>query len=194
MKLPEILNNEIYLVEMALPSETEIKTYLQHFVEINHLSNRISVSVMHQYTIALMGLTINEIEHLLVRLFASKEQDFEQLLPDVYQEKSQMLKKENCLEFISTQQSLDQTGGLDNLKEWVLQRKNLFTEEAFNSGLPLPSGILFMGVSGCGKSMAAKLIATANRIKKIPAELMRKGRFDQLFSLICRIRESVIIF
>ncbi|MCP3852303.1 MAG: AAA family ATPase [Gammaproteobacteria bacterium] len=265
--LPEILNNEIYLVEMALPSEAEIHTYFQHFIEVKKLTDKISTSVAHQYTIALMGLTLNEIEHLLVRLLSSKNQNFEQLLPEVQQEKSQILKKESCLQFISTQQSLEQIGGLDNLKEWVLQRKDLFTEEAFNSGLPLPSGILFMGVSGCGKSMAAKAIATAwnvplvrldmslvlsgaygppevafahatriaeeispivlwidelensfgydeqspgqgninifssfltwmqdkspkiflaataNRIKQIPAELMRKGRFDQLFFL-----------
>ncbi|MCU7938113.1 MAG: hypothetical protein KZQ64_13355 [gamma proteobacterium symbiont of Bathyaustriella thionipta] len=70
-----------------------------------------------------------------------------------FEEKSLVLKKESCLQFMLRQQSLNQTSGLDDLKEWVLQRKSLFTEKAFNSGLPLSSGILFMGVSGCGKSM-----------------------------------------
>lgn len=267
VRLPEMASNEIYMLEMALPSEADIHDYLEHFIARNKLSSSPSASLMHQYTVALMGLTLGEIEHLLVRLFRSKNQDMEQLLPEVHQEKSQTLKKYSCLQFISKQQSLEQIGGLDNLKEWVLQRKSLFCEEAFHAGLPLPSGILFMGVSGCGKSMAAKAIAaawnvplvrldmslvlsgaygppeiafaqatriaeeiapivlwvdelensfgydeqtpgqgninifssfltwmqdksekiflaaTANRIKQIPAELMRKGRFDQLFFL-----------
>jgi len=265
--LPDALNNEVYIIEMTLPSELEIHTYLQHFIQTKNLSSQFSKTLIHQYTIALMGLSLSEVEHLLIRLISMKTKSLEQLIPEIYQEKAQLLKKESSLQFISTQQSLEQIGGLDNLKEWVLQRKNLFTEEAFASNLPLPSGILFMGVSGCGKSMAAKAIATAwnvplvrlnmslvlsgaygpaevafehatqlaeqiapvvlwidelensfgydeqspgqgninifssfltwmqdkspkvflaataNRIKQIPAELMRKGRFDQLFFL-----------
>jgi SpoVK/Ycf46/Vps4 family AAA+-type ATPase len=159
-------------------------------------------------------------------------------------------------------------GGLENLKEWVLNRRAFFGGDAAPAaGVPLPAGVLFMGVSGCGKSMAAKVIAsawelplvrldmnlvlsgahgapeyafdhalrvaeqiapmvlwidemensfgydsdlrsgnnpnifssfltwmqekpagvfvvaTANRIEKLPAEVIRKGRFDQLFFL-----------
>ncbi|MCK4710557.1 MAG: AAA family ATPase [Gammaproteobacteria bacterium] len=274
INLPDVLSKEIYLVEMPLPSEADIHAYLEHFIESKNLQDKLSTSLFHQYTIAMMGLTLSEIEHLLVRLLRSKTQDFEKLLPEVHHEKARILKNESCLQFVPLQQSLEQIGGLENLKEWVLQRKNLFTEEAFSAGLPLPSGILFMGVSGCGKSMAAKAIAqawdvplvrldmslvlsgafgppemafehatriaeeiapivlwvdelensfgydeqapgagninifssfltwmqdkspkiflaaTANRIKQLPAELMRKGRFDQLFFLDLPTKEE----
>ncbi len=267
IKLPDILSNEVYLIEMPLPSETEIHSWLQHLIDSKGLQAVLTDSLMHEYVVAMLGLTIAEIEHLFMRLLRSKDQDFEKLLTEVHEEKARILKKESVLQFVPVKQSLEQIGGLENLKEWVLQRKHLFTEEAFNSGLPLPSGILFMGVSGCGKSMAAKAIAsawnvplvrldmslvlsgaygqpemafehatrvaeeispvvlwidelensfgydeiapgegninvfssfltwmqdkspkiflaaTANRIKQLPAELMRKGRFDQLFFL-----------
>ena len=196
VNLPEILNNEIYLVEMALPSETDIHAFFQNFIEANNLTDKLPTSLIKQYTTSLMGLTLNEIGHLLVRLFSLKNQNFEQLLPEIYQEKSQILKKESCLEFISTQQSLEQIGGLDNLKEWVLQRKNLFTEEAFASGLPLPSGILFMGVSGCGKSMAAKAIATAWNVPlvRLDMSLVLSGAYgpaEMAFAHATRIAEEI---
>lgn len=267
IRIPDLLSNEIYLVEMSLPTESEISTFLQNLIKAKDLQNTISTQLIQKFSIAMMGLTLNGVEHLMQRLLQTKEQDFAAFLPEVLMEKSQILKKESVLEFIPIKQTLDQIGGLDNLKEWVLQRKHLFTEEGFTSGLPLPSGILFMGVSGCGKSMAAKAIAqawdiplvrldmslvlsgaygapeeafkratdiadqiapivlwidelensfgyderspgqgninifssfltwmqekspkiflaaTANRIKQLPAELMRKGRFDQLFFL-----------
>jgi SpoVK/Ycf46/Vps4 family AAA+-type ATPase len=193
---------------------------------------------------------------------------------EIQDEKAQILRKESCLRFYPPQASLDDVGGLDNLKGWVLKRGDLFTESAFKAGIPLPSGILFVGVSGCGKSMAAKAIAaawqlplvrmdmslilsgsygspeyafehatriaeeiapivmwidelenafgydnsvgssgnvnifssfltwmqekpssvflaaTANRIQQLPAELMRKGRFDQLFFLDLPTKEE----
>jgi len=265
--LPETLKKEVYLLEMPLPSAEDVFSYLNNFIESRSLQNKLPESTLQQLTIAMMGLTLSEIEHLLIRLFSQKHIEFSQLISEAHTEKSQIVIKESCLDFVSTINSLDQIGGLDNLKNWVLQRKSLFTEKAFNSGLPLPKGVLFMGVSGCGKSLAAKTIATAwnvplvrldmslvlsgaygppevafanathiaeqispivlwidelensfgydgnnaqqssntisssfltwmqdkspkvflaataNRIQQIPAELMRKGRFDQLFFL-----------
>ena len=43
---------------------------------------------------------------------------------------------------------------------WVRQRASLFTPQARAQGLPRPKGILLMGMSGCGKSLAVKVIAT----------------------------------
>jgi SpoVK/Ycf46/Vps4 family AAA+-type ATPase len=220
------------------------------------------------------GLSLNEVGHLQARLFRGGPVDPVQSLVEVQEEKSQLLRKESCLRFYPPQRSLDGIGGLDNLKEWVQTRSGLFSEKAYQAGVPLPSGVLLMGVSGCGKSMAAKAIAaawdlplvrldmslvlsgsfgspelafaretriaeevapivlwvdeiensfgyderagsggnvnifssfltwlqekspkvfvaaTANRIQELPAELMRKGRFDQLFFLDLPNREE----
>jgi hypothetical protein len=49
--------------------------------------------------------------------------------------------------------------GLDQLKEWVGERSSLFSPEARSQNLPRPRGVLLMGISGCGKSLATKIIA-----------------------------------
>jgi len=54
---------------------------------------------------------------------------------------------------------------MEVLREWIDKRASLFTQESYEAGLPLPKGILLMGVSGCGKSLAAKTVAA---IWKVP--------------------------
>ena len=40
------------------------------------------------------------------------------------------------------------------------------------------------------KESAVFVIATANAIDKLPAELLRKGRFDEIFFLIYQIQKK----
>jgi len=51
-------------------------------------------------------------------------------------------------------------GGLELLKDWLVKRQHLFSKEAVQQGLPIPKGILIMGVSGCGKSLSAKVVSS----------------------------------
>ncbi len=267
LNLPDVLKKEVFFVEMELPSEEEILEQLQRYLKKIPQVTQPPHELLHRLAVAMKGLSLAEVGHLLARMFGRESLEMEAALGEIQEEKAQILRKESCLNYYPIQHSLDDIGGLDNLKEWVLKRRDLFTEKAFKAGIPLPSGILFMGVSGCGKSMAAKAIAaawglplvrldmslvlsgsygppesafehatkvaeevapivlwidevensfgydewskgsgnvnifssfltwmqekppsvfiaaTANRIQKLPAELMRKGRFDQLFFL-----------
>jgi SpoVK/Ycf46/Vps4 family AAA+-type ATPase len=81
-------------------------------------------------------------------------------MEDVLGEKEQVMRKEGILEFVPPDRAANDLGGLDQLKTWVRQRAQLFTPEAIAQGLPKPRGILLMGMSGCGKSLAVKVIST----------------------------------
>ena len=268
LRLPEELRNQVWVVDFGIPSEREIYEYLKALLDRNHLAGSLAEDWFYQCASAMKGMTLDEVRHLMTRRMGQNNLDIESTLPDVYEEKATALIKEGCLDFIRKAVPVDQVGGLENLKEWVMSRKSLFSRQAFEAGIPLPAGILFMGVSGCGKSMAAKVIssawnlplvrldmnlvmsgafgspeyafhhaiqvaeqisplvlwidemensfgydslsgntggnssifssfltwmqekppqvfvvATANRIEKLPAEVIRKGRFDQLFFL-----------
>lgn len=73
---------------------------------------------------------------------------------------------------------LDSVGGLDVLKSWLTTRKAAYTPEARAYGLPRPKGVLLVGVSGCGKSLTAKAVATAWGVPLIEMDLgAAKGKF-----------------
>lgn len=162
LALPEVLKKELFLVEMDLPSEEEIVDDLASLMRSAETPPPpIAADQLHKLAGAMKGLSLNEVEHLQARLFRGEEIDVEHALAEIQEEKSQLLRKESVLKFYPPQRSLDAIGGLDNLKEWMIKRKDLFSDKAYRAGIPLPAGLLLMGISGCGKSMAAKAVAAA---------------------------------
>lgn len=77
----------------------------------------------------------------------------------VVEEKRRLMAGAGALEFNDVGVDLGAVGGLEELKRWVDQRRNAFSDEARAFGLPAPRGLLMLGVQGCGKSLAAKALA-----------------------------------
>ena len=55
--------------------------------------------------------------------------------------------------------TLENVGGFARLKQWLKQRQAVFQNPALAPDLPVPKGILLLGVQGAGKSLAAKALA-----------------------------------
>lgn len=80
----------------------------------------------------------------------------------VANEKRRVIARERVLEWHDPiPGGLDAVGGLGNLKSWLNARRAAYSPEARAYGLPAPKGALLVGISGCGKSLTAKAIATA---------------------------------
>jgi AAA+ superfamily predicted ATPase len=190
--LPEILKKELFLIDMDLPSEEEIVEALASAPGAGEVPRE----YLHRFAAAMRGLSLNEVGHLQARMFRAENLDLETTLGEIQEEKSQLLRKESCLKFYPPQRSLDDIGGLENLKEWVSKRSDLFSEKSYAAGVPLPSGVLFMGVSGCGKSMAAKAIAAAWQLPlvRMDMSLVLSGSFgtpEYAFEQATRMAEEV---
>lgn len=56
--------------------------------------------------------------------------------------------------------SMDNVGGLENLKAWVARRKDCYSDAAKDFGIEPPKGLVLVGVPGSGKSLIAKSIAS----------------------------------
>ncbi|MDH3999415.1 MAG: AAA family ATPase, partial [Desulfuromonadales bacterium] len=50
-------------------------------------------------------------------------------------------------------------GGLKMFKSWLKKRSAVFNGEVKIKGLPFPKGVMLLGVQGCGKSLAAKMVS-----------------------------------
>lgn len=110
------------------------------------------------------GLTLREAHRAFHRLRlqlnqARSDGDYLDLEQALLEEKQRLVGRSEVLEFHPLAQGLDSVGGLDSVKEWLEKRRNAFSDEARQYGLPSPKGLLLIGVQGCGKSLTAKVVA-----------------------------------
>ena len=160
LNVPEDLKKEIFVIEYELPDEAEITRIIDASVRRRLGVDSIDDQAMKRLALAMRGLTADEIGHLLGKVFAQRKSFDESGFLEVLAEKEQMSKKEGVIEFVPPRYSLDDIGGYDTLKTWLRKRQALFSKEALDAGIPIPRGLLLMGISGCGKSLCVKTIST----------------------------------
>ncbi|MGR8935911.1 MAG: AAA family ATPase [Gammaproteobacteria bacterium] len=179
LKLPEELKKEVFVVELPLPSAKEILQYLNLLLERRKLSDKAAKEWVTACAEAMRGLSLNEVRHLLARIVYEKKLNSREAFDEINAEKAQVLMKESCLKVYPREFDIGQIGGLEYLKQWVLNRKSLFLDRVQDLDVPRPSGVLMMGVSGCGKSMATKVIAGAwdLQLVRLDMSLIMSGAF-----------------
>ena len=106
-----------------------------------------------------LGLTMQEAENAFCRAIVKLKGLDKSALSIIHEEKNQVVKKTGVLEFVKSDLSIDDIGGLENLKKWLLRRNNSWSEKAQSYNLPAPKGVLITGVPGCGKSLTAKAMS-----------------------------------
>lgn len=160
LMIPEDAKKEIYIIEYELPDEMEIARMLDSNLRRRLGPDGMTDTDVKRLALALRGLTADEIGHVLAKTFAQRTSFDEEAFREILAEKEQMSRKEGVLEFVPPRVSLDDVGGYDVLKAWLSKRQKLFSREALDAGIPIPRGILLMGISGCGKSLCVKTIST----------------------------------
>ena len=161
--LPLELQKDITVVDFDLPTLDEIKALLDEMIEMNENSGILIDLKEEEKEIlckAAQGLTLQEAENAFARAMVSKGQLTVKELDVILDEKCQVIKKTGILEFIKSNFNMDDVGGLENLKKWLVKRNNSWLGKAQKDyNLPSPKGILITGVPGCGKSLTAKAMS-----------------------------------
>jgi hypothetical protein len=126
---------------------------------------------------AMRGLTLNQARQAISHAVLEDSALTPRALQGVLDRKAQMIKEGGLLEYYPLADNRYELGGFANLKSW-LQRAHLgFSPEAKALNLTPPRGILIVGVPGCGKSLACKVIA---RDWRLPLLKLDAGRlFDK---------------
>jgi len=159
LAVPEEVKKEIYIVEYELPDDAEIIRLIDANAR-KRFGAEIDEAGIKRLALALRGLTADEIGHVLSKVFAQRKTFTDEAFTEILAEKEQMSKKEGVLEFVPPRFSLDDVGGYETLKQWLKKRRTLFSKEALDAGIPIPKGLLLMGISGCGKSLCVKTISS----------------------------------
>ena len=155
LTLPPELEREVTVIEFTLPDEQQLSKVLDGIMESAGIKT-LAADIREKTINAAKGLTTIEAENAM----ALSVVEAEGIEPKIIaREKSQAVKKGGLLELVDRRVSLESIGGLDLLKDWLLKRKNCFSERAKQYGLPTPSGLLILGIAGTGKSQTAKATA-----------------------------------
>ncbi|MBI3038676.1 AAA family ATPase [bacterium] len=197
--IPSDFRKDIHLIEFGLPDISEIQEIFQR--TINNCVKRgaevrLSADQMTQAAVTLQGLTASEAQHGLNKVLWGQKVIDESIITNLHDEKEQFTRKEGILEYFRPQFDLKDLGGLQNLKEWLIKRKRLFTPEAASAGLTPPRGLLMMGISGCGKSLSVKIISSLWNLPLFRLDMNQvysgvHGTPEAVFHYAIRTMESV---
>jgi len=162
--LPEELQKDVTIFDFDLPTFEEIKSSLEEMIAINSLNDRITINLNEEekerLSKAALGLTLTEAENAFARALVENGKLDISDVEIILEEKEQIIKKTEILEFITSALNMDDVGGLENLKRWVQKRNRSWLDSACKYGLPAPKGVLITGVPGGGKSLISKSIAS----------------------------------
>lgn len=170
--VPIELEKEVVVLDYPLPDLAELNQVLSHQLEQSK-TRRTTTETREKLLKSALGLTRDEAEKVYRKAQVKAGRLTEAEVDIVLSEKKQLIRRNGILEYIEEDETLDSVGGLEELKRWLKQRSNAFTERAREYGLPQPKGMLILGVPGCGKSLIAK---TTSRLWGLPLLRLDMGR------------------
>jgi len=173
LSIPAELEDFITVFDVPLPTIDEIADIMTDFV--HDLSIDVSEDVISEISVSFKGLNEFQIKQILNLAYqdgGSLDFDDKQL---ILRQKEQFIKKAGLLEMVTVNETIEDIGGLENLKEWLYKKERIFAQldRAIKFGVDIPKGIMIVGMPGCGKSLAAK--ATA-KLFEIPLVRLDVGR------------------
>ena len=171
-EIPIELEKEVAVLDYPMPDMGELNHVLSQQLE-QVRTRRITTEAREKLLKAALGLTRDEAEKVYRKAQVTAGRLTEEEVDVVLSEKKQLIRRNGILEYVEEDETIDSVGGLEELKRWLKQRSNAFTERAREYGLPQPKGMLILGVPGCGKSLIAK---TTSRLWGLPLLRLDMGR------------------
>ncbi len=164
-KLPDVIKAYVRTFELSLPTETELETLIRNTLREIHNMTPLEIGITKSGLAAIVrnlrGLSLRQAKQLIWDAVAHDHRFDDQDVNNIIAGKRRMIKSDGLLDYVEAPLTMDEIGGMANLKKWLGLRKDAFSERAAEFGLVPPRGVLILGIQGAGKSLCAKAIATA---------------------------------
>lgn len=146
--IPKDLEKYITILEMDYLNTDEIKQIIRDFIQENLSIKEADDKLIDEFALAFKGLTEFEITNLLALSYADDGALTRKDLRLIFDQKQQMIKKAGILEMIPLKETIDDIGGLENLKEWFERKAKVYKNinKAKKYGVDMPKGVLIAGV------------------------------------------------
>lgn len=172
LQVPVELEKDVIVLDFPLPKVDELDSVLSQELKKGK-NKKLQPEVKEKLIRAALGLTKDEAEKVYRKARVKSGHLTENEVEIVLSEKKQLIRRNGILDYLEEDETINAVGGLDELKRWLKQRSDAFTEKARQYGLPQPKGMLILGVPGCGKSLIAK---TTSRLWGLPILRLDMGR------------------
>ena len=148
VQLPVEIDSFMTILDFRLPSLDELRRIQKE------LGESVGVDVVEEAVEAALGLMEFESETAFALSLVLKKRFCPQVITE---QKMQMIRRTGLMEFWPPVHA-DQVGGLEILKQYLINRKKAF--EPGNEHLPRPKALLLVGIPGTGKSLSCKAAAS----------------------------------
>lgn len=177
--LPVTLEKELVVLDYDLLNREELEDIVRTaVVEINVAKEEEGIEDLinlddegiQEIARAGQGMTFDEFTRAMASsLIETGTIDVQTIL----EHKKQAIKKSDILEVISVSESMEEVGGLDELKAYFEKYRSSFSDEAKEYGVEALKGVIMTGIAGTGKSLSAKAVAS---LWKLPLLRMDVGK------------------
>jgi len=159
--VPEDLASTVAVVEDAPPTRGELLALVREWAAQGEGASEPPASEVEvRFLRAARGLPLYEVRRILGRHDRGSPDALGRVVAELWDEKARFVRRGGLLELVPADASLEQVGGLQNFKAWLERRRDVFTEAGQQAGVMPPRGVLLMGITGCGKSIAVKAAAS----------------------------------
>ncbi|HJZ98553.1 MAG TPA: AAA family ATPase [Candidatus Solibacter sp.] len=189
-EIPEEIERSVMFLELRPPDVVELTAFLREECP------GVDGEMLQSMAGALLGLTTEEARYALRRALAVKPELAPESIPVLLEEKRMLVSRTGVIEFIADPTTIGDVGGIEVLKNWLLERRKLFQMRDSISSEIVPKGLLMMGIPGCGKSLCVKAIASTfqlplYRIDMIEIFSGRHGKPEGAFVEACKLVEDL---
>ena len=161
--LPPELEPHVVRFELSFPSRDEYRAAIVAVVDSLGQNRRAQVEIQpsdyDDFCAAVSGLTLNQARQAVARVAIEDGRLGREDLVRLAEHKARTLQEDGLLEYFPPADNRYELGGFDRLRGWLERARVGFSKEAAELGIDPPKGLLLVGVQGCGKSLAAKVIA-----------------------------------
>lgn len=193
---PKELEKSILVLDVPYPDRVDLKAVMDRFTSSAKVKETIQMPTPEeedQILRSAAGLTEDEMENIIAKSLVMFKRIDTKL---VVSEKEQTIRKSGVIEFYQSLEGLDTVGGLDNLKAWITRRGLTFSQKARDFGLRPPRGIFLAGVTGCGKSLSVKAMASYLQMPLLMVDASKVlgsyvGQSEQNLKAILKTAEAV---
>jgi len=207
LNIPIELQKSISIISIPLPTVENLDEVLCHVVactsagagenteicEVVSLIEEELKTNKDEILTAGLGLTEDEFENVISRSIVEERKLDSRIIVN---EKEQIIRKSGVLDFQTKVVGMDQVGGLNILKDWIMKRKKAYTPEAKEYGLPVPKGVFITGPPGTGKTLTAKAAAAYLGVPLLRLDIAKifgsfVGQSEQNISQALKMAEAV---